>query len=682
MLSKFQKVKLRQIENKENKLSTTPKALEELVNRSQFIGADQSLVVFGGGNTSAKGEITDHLGRKRSVLWVKGSGADMTNAVAIDYPALYLEELLSLKQFEKLSDEEMTDLVGKALVDPNSRRPSIETLLHAFLPSKHIDHVHADSICALTNHKGGKKAVAEALGEGFAYVDWIRPGFELSKYSSQFADMEGIVLAHHGLIVWDENSDACKDKTMNAVNKATKYLDSLAVKPAAKFDHAGPSDQELTDLLLALRGKLSKKSKRVITIDNRLEEISKRKDLSDLAEAGASSADHMLRIRPWSAVLPERANSENSIPVIDKYVDRYKKYFEANKASLPQGYSMHDPDPKVLLLPGVGSLTIGSSRNEGKMLADIAFHTHSVAGKVLDSFGSADTIGDAEIFGFDYWPMELYKLSSKPKPQKFAGHIFIVTGAGSGIGRGIALELASQGANLVLADLGETGLKETEKLITENKGLKPEFVIGDQTKEATVIETITSATRNFGGFDGVVMSAGIGVSDSLEDLTLEKWNQGLAVNLSSSFLMTKHAMINLRKQGIGGSLVYIASKNAFSPGAGFGGYSVSKAGMLQLMRIAALEGGSAQIRANAINPDAIFDNSKLWEGGIREQRAAAHGVKPEELEDFYASRNMLKVHVTSKDVALTTSYLLSDESSRTTGSVIAVDGGVAAAFPR
>jgi NAD(P)-dependent dehydrogenase (short-subunit alcohol dehydrogenase family) len=238
----------------------------------------------------------------------------------------------------------------------------------------------------------------------------------------------------------------------------------------------------------------------------------------------------------------------------------------------------------------------------------------------------------------------------------------VVTGAGSGIGRGIALELASQGASLVLADLGDEGLKETEKLITANKGLKPEFVVGDQTKESVVIETLNSAIKNFGGFDGVVMSAGIGVS--------------------GSFLITKHAMINLRKQGIGGSLVYIASKNAFSPGAGFGGYSVSKAGMLQLMRIAAIEGGSAQIRANAINPDAIFDNSKLWEGGIREQRAAAHGVKPEELEDFYASRNMLKVHVTSKDVALTTSYLLSDESSRTTGSVIAVDGGVAAAFPR
>ncbi len=510
----------------------------------------------------------------------------------------------------------------------------------------------------------------------------ISPGFELSKFASRFAEMEGIVLAHHGLIVWDENSDRCKDKTISAVNKANKYLDSLSVKPAAKFDHAGPSDQELNDLLLVLRGKLSRKTKRVLTVDKRLEELSKRKDLVAIAEAGTSSADHMLRIRPWSAVLPEKADPTNSIPVIDKYVDRYKKYFEANKSLLPQGYSMHDPDPRVVLLPGVGSITTGSSKNEGKMLADIAFHTHSVAGRVLDSFGSADTIGDAEVFGFDYWPMELYKLSSKPKPLKFAGHVFVVTGAGSGIGRGIAIELAAQGASLVLADLGDEGLKETEKIIIGNKGLKPEFVVGDQSKESVVIETINSAIKNFGGFDGVVMSAGIGVSDSLETLTLDKWNQGLAVNLSSSFLITKHAMINLRKQGIGGSLVYIASKNAFSPGAGFGGYSVSKAGMLQLMRIAAIEGGSAQIRANAINPDAIFDNSKLWEGGIREQRAAAHGVKPEELEDFYASRNMLKVHVTSKDVALTTSYLLSDESSRTTGSVIAVDGGVAAAFPR
>ncbi|MTA84932.1 MAG: SDR family oxidoreductase, partial [Actinobacteria bacterium] len=237
-------------------------------------------------------------------------------------------------------------------------------------------------------------------------------------------------------------------------------------------------------------------------------------------------------------------------------------------------------------------------------------------------------------------------------------------------------------ANLVLADISKEGLAEVESAIAAEKGEKPLLIVADQSKEEGVRETVESAITHFGGIDGAVINAGIGVSGNLEELSMEKWSQGLAINLTSAFLMTKYAMSALRTQGMGGSLVYVASKNAFSPGAGFGGYSVSKAGMLQLMRIAALEGGSAGIRANAINPDAVFDNSLLWAGGIREQRAAAHGVKPEELEDFYASRNMLKVRVRTEDVAATAAFLLSDDSSRTTGSVVAVDGGVAAAFPR
>jgi NAD(P)-dependent dehydrogenase (short-subunit alcohol dehydrogenase family) len=207
-------------------------------------------------------------------------------------------------------------------------------------------------------------------------------------------------------------------------------------------------------------------------------------------------------------------------------------------------------------------------------------------------------------------------------------------------------------------------------------------LVADQSNEEEVKRTVEETITHFGGIDGAVINAGIGVSVQLEELELSKWNQGIAINLTSAFLLTKHVMSALRIQGMGGSLVYIASKNAFAPGAGFGGYSVTKAGMIQLMRIASLEGGSVGIRANAINPDAVFDNSQLWAGGIREQRAAAHGVKPEELEDFYASRNLLKARVRSVDVAETTGFLLSDESSRTTGSVIAVDGGVAAAFPR
>ena len=653
-----------------------PIPLQELVARSQAIGADQSLVVFGGGNTSSKGDLTDHLGRTRGVLWVKGSGADMQYAVARDYPALYLEELLALRQFEELDDETMTDYVTRALVDPTSRRPSIETLLHAFLPAKHIDHVHSDAICALTNHPDGPRAVREALGEGYAYVDWMRPGFTLSQIVGELGNSEGVILANHGLVVWDESSDICLAKTHAAVALADKYLDSLATRPKSNFNHADMPIGEYTKLLLALRGTLGKKQ--VLRTDSRLKDVASRSDAADVVAAGVSSADHMLRIRPKSALI------EISEPAsaIEKYRTEYAAYFERNQSHLPDGYVSHGNDPKVLLVPGVGAITTGATRSEGSMLADIAFHTHSVAARVIDAFGSASSIPESEIFRFDYWPMELYKLQSRPAPAKFAGNIFIVTGAGSGIGRGIALELGRLGASVALADIDQKGLDEVVAEFAANKSPEPLTLLGDQSDEVTVKRTVQETIAHFGGLDGVVINAGIGVSDSLEDLTAEKWRRGLEINLTSAFLMTKEALAALRTQGMGGSIVYIASKNAFAPGAGFGGYSVTKAGMLQLMRITALEAGSAGIRANAINPDAVFDHSKLWEGGIREQRAAAHGVAPENLEDFYASRNLLKARVRSIDVAQTVSFLLSDESSRTTGTVIAVDGGVAAAFPR
>jgi len=650
--------------------------LEELVNRSQRIGSDQSLVVYGGGNTSSKGEIKNHLGRLRKVLWVKGSGADMQYAIDRDYPALYLEELLALEEFKEMSDDVMVDFVTRTLVDPASRRPSIETLLHAFLPARHIDHVHADSICALTNHDKGESATREALGEGFAYLDWIRPGFELSKLVGTLKDFDGVVLAHHGLVVWDESSDRCYQKTLDAVAKADKYLDSLSKRPESKFTHRDVSNSELREILLKLRGKIGKRQ--ILRVDKRLAEISKRPDLREIVASGASSADHMLRIRPFSLALDPSNLNES----VDRYRDDYQAYFDRHSETLPAGYSSHGNDPKVILYPGVGAITAAPTAKENQMLGDIAFHTHSVAARVRDCFGQSRTIPESEIFGFDYWPMELFKLKSRPAPKTFEGQIFIVTGAGSGIGRGIALYLAKNGANLVLADISKDGLDEVSTAIAKENGEKPHLVLADQSKEDEVASTVAEAISHFGGIDGAVINAGIGVSGTLEELDIDKWNQGLAINLTSAFLLTKYTMAALRTQGMGGSLVYIASKNAFAPGAGFGGYSVSKAGMIQLMRIAALEGGAAGIRANAINPDAVFDNSQLWAGGIREQRAAAHGVKPEELEDFYASRNLLHARVRSIDVAETAAFLLSDNSSRTTGAVIAVDGGVAGAFPR
>ena len=652
------------------------KPLQDLVARSKKIGADQNLVLFGGGNTSSKGEITDYLGKLRKVLWVKGSGADMQIGEAVDYPALYLEELLALARFEYLDDEAMVDFVSRALVDPTSRRPSIETLLHAFLPAKHIDHVHADAICALTNHPKGEDAAREALGEGFAYVDWLRPGFKLSTIVGALKDYDGVVLAHHGLVVWDEDSDICLSKTYEIVARADAYLDSLSRRPDSKFVHHALSDQDLVELLLKLRGSVGKKQ--VLRVDSRLAEVASRPDLTQVLAAGTSSSDHMLRIGPKSA----QVTLADQVTGIEKYREEQQEYFQSNKDLLPSGYQSHGEDPRVILIPGVGAVTVSNTLKEGKMMADIAIHTHQVAARVRDVFGESSSLSSSEIFGFDYWPMQLFKLKSNPVPAKFAGHTFIVTGAGSGIGRGIALELGRLGANVTIADLDSEGVAIVEAEFISHSYQPPLILVGDQSSESVVKDSVNRTIRYFGGIDGAVINAGIGVSDNLEDLDIQKWRKGLEVNLTSAFLLTKEMLKMLRTQNLGGALVFVASKNAFAPGAGFGGYSVTKAGMLQLMRIAAIEGGSVGIRCNAVNPDAVFDNSKLWAGGIREQRAEAHGVDPDKLEDFYASRNMLKTRVRSVDVARTVAYLLGDESSRTTGSVIAVDGGVAAAFPR
>ncbi len=671
----------------ERPVRPTEQPLHDLVVRSQRLGADPSLVVYGGGNTSAKGEIVDHLGRRRRVMWVKGSGADLKDAGEDDYPALRLDELLPLREYDELDDDRMVDLVTRALVDPASRRPSIETLLHAFLPYTHIDHVHADSICALTNHKAGPEMVAEALGEGFAYVDWLRPGFTLSKIVGDLEHFEGVVLAHHGLVTWADDTGECLRRTLDAVRAADTFLDARIGDPGTTGRTAGPAHDdipadELDRLLTHLRGTLSRTGRRILRVDQRLRHIADRPDVATVVAGGVASGDHMLRIKPYSAVVTDPADPQHARAEVEAYAHRYEEYVDRHRELLPDNTRPHDPMPRVLLVPGVGAVTTGKDRRDAEVAADIALHTHTVAATVTDAFGQPEPLTERETFRFDYWPMELYKLALKPAPPPLAGMVFVITGAASGIGRGIAEHLAGLHASLVLADVDSAGLDAVAQTIAEAGGAEPVTVPGDQADPSTSAATVAAGVRAFGGLDGVVFNAGIGVSGRLDELSLEDWERGQRVNATSAFLLTQQAMRVLREQGSGGSLVYVASKNALSPGAGFGAYSVSKAAMVQLMRIAALEGGADGIRANAVNPDAVFDNSKLWDGGLREQRASAHGIGPDELEDFYAGRNLLHRQVRTADVAATVAFLLGADSSRTTGALIPVDGGVAAAFPR
>jgi rhamnulose-1-phosphate aldolase/alcohol dehydrogenase len=654
------------------------KELQELIERTRTLGADSSLVVFGGGNTSAKGKVTLANGEEKNVVWIKASGGDMATATEKTFTPLDLDMLNDLKKYDELTDEEMTDLVAKAILLPGAARPSIETLLHGFMPFKHIDHVHADAITALTNHKDGRQATLDALGPEWAYVDWLRSGFPLSKVVEKLGDYRGVVLAHHGVITWAETSEECLKETLEVVAKANAYLESK--KSAAALSKTENAPAEL-DILPVLRKNFSKISHKVLHLDERFKDLVSRKDLKDVAAVGVSSADHMLRIRPFSVVIDD-TTPEAIEAAFEKYASDYKAYAERNIKLLPDGFDLLDAVPRVALVPGLGAITAGETIQEAKMIAEIALHTHSVAARTIDCFGEAEPLPDAEIFRFEYWPMELYKLSLKPKPKTSSGKVYIVTGAASGIGKGIAMHLASKGASLVLADLNQEGLDEASKEIVALGGNAPVLVAGDQSSEEVVVLSAQLAVKNFGGFDGIVANAGIAVTGELADLEMSSWNKALRVNLDSAFVLTREAIRTLTKQGLGGSLVYIASKNAFAPGSGFGAYSVTKAGMIQLMRIAAIEGGKFGIRSNAVNPDAVFDNSHLWDEGIREERARAHGVLPDELESFYASRNILGRSVRTTDVAEAVDFLLQDASSRTTGTVIPVDGGVAAGFPR
>ncbi len=674
-------------------------ALAERVYTSRLIGSEPDLVLHGGGNTSLKTTARDLFGREIEIMHVKGSGSDLALVEPAGLPALRLEPLRALRALDALSDEQMVAEQRRALLDPRAPTPSIETLLHAFLPHKFVDHSHADAILALTNQPDGERRVRALFGDRVAWVPYTMPGFALAKSAAlafeKHPDVEGLVLEKHGLITFGDDAKTSYARHIALVELAHAYFSEqmedrrpLDARPVVAMREWKEIASVVRGALAVRTGDLDRPFHRFVLEHRNSNEIlhfAAAEQGPELAATAPITPDHVIRTKGPYLFLQRppygnlEALSTRLREEIDSYRSAYVKYFDRNVAAKRVERVMLDPTPRVLVLPGIGLVAVGETRRAARIAADIAVHT--VRAKIwATSIGRYEGVSESELFDMEYWSLEQAKLQHA-LPAPLEGQVALVTGGAGAIGEGVALELLRSGANVVLVDNDEARLEAVRARIG---GDRCEAVCCDVTDEGDVRDAFLRAAELFGGVDIVVVNAGIARTGALADLALEDFEAVTDVNLKGAFLTLREALFQLRRQGTGGSIVLLSSKNVFAPGAEFGAYSASKAGAHQLGRVAALEGAAFGVRVNLVNADAVFGGpenpSGLWQE-VGPDRAAARGVAPGELEEFYRNRNLLKARVTPAHVGRAVVFFASQETP-TTGAVLPVDGGLPDAFPR
>ncbi|HEY3057163.1 MAG TPA: bifunctional rhamnulose-1-phosphate aldolase/short-chain dehydrogenase [Thermoanaerobaculia bacterium] len=645
--------------------------IEQLAYQSHLVGMEEDLVLWGGGNNSLKSRTTDLLGNPIEVMYIKSSGSDMKSIVPKQFPGVRLDYIAPLRhRHEDMTDQEMVDYLAKCLIDPASARPSIETLLHAFIPAKAVLHTHADAILAITNTRGREKTVSDALGHNVITIPYRRPGFRLSReVADTYRDAEGLVLMNHGLITWGDSVQEAYERHVALVTKAEKFLECGGLPPLSK----GGSRAAALQGAPRVRGALSKQRSVILEFDDSEGTLAflSRNDLARVTQIGAATPDHLLYTKRFPLLL----DSDDALP---RYVERYTAWYRAH----PSEFEMLDPNPRVILIPGVGMWTAGKDARAARIVRDIYRHTMRII-RDAEAAGGYETLNDHDAFHAEYWPLELYKLTLLPKEKELAGKVSIITGAASGIGRAIAERFAEEGAHVVVTDVDEKLASEVAQGIVEKNGLRRAIALRlDVSSEEDVERAFEQSVLAYGGVDIVVSNAGISSFGSLDELPTSEWDRSFAVNSRGHFLVSRAAMRIMKQQGTGGSIVFNASKNVTAPGKEFGAYSVSKAAEAQLCRIVALEGGEFGIRANMLNPDAIFGGSRFWSDEMRSMRAQNYGIEASKLPDYYRDRTLLKTEVTAADVAEAALFLAGPRSSKTTGMMLPVDGGVKEAFPR
>ena len=666
---------------------------------SRLIGCESELVLHGGGNTSVKATVNNLLGEPMEVIYIKGSGWDLATIEAAGFPGLDLAYLRKLRVLESLSDEEMVNQFRTHLLDAASPNPSIETLVHAFLPHRFIDHTHADAIVTLTNQPDADRLLREALGENIGILPFIMPGFPLAKAMAELLaqqpEMDYLILKNHGIFTFGDSGQEAYDRMIEGVSKAENYIKAaLADTNSASGSVAATVD--VGTVLPILRGALvlpgDPKPQSVCLHLRQNETIMgylARPDAEKLFNTGVLTPDHVIRVKNYplflncAAAKDEDALIEMIKTAIKEYGERYNRYFDEQTASRQAAYTRLDSLPRVILIPGLGIVGVGTSVKAAMVAADIAEHT--LAAKVgAAAVGSYQELAAASIFDMEYWSLEQAKLG-KGKLPSLAGKSALVTGGGGAIAVGIGRQLLAAGARVFMTDIDE------KRLNVVQQGLAAQFgedrvtaVVMDVTDADSVATGMKQIIKSVGGLDILVPNAGIAHVATLAELDENKLRQVLDVNLIGVFQVIKAAIPVFRRQATGGHIVINSSKNVFDPGAAFGAYSASKAGAHQLGKIAALELAEIGVRVNMINPDAVFDaeevSSGLWDV-IGPDRMRSRNLDPAGLKEYYRQRNLLKAEVLADHVGNAVVFFASEQTP-TTGATLPVDGGIAAAFPR
>ncbi len=670
--------------------------------RSNLLGADLRITNFGGGNTSCKTMEKHPLtGEGTRIMWVKGSGGDLGTLTRKGIAGLYVEHLRSLKNgYRGLEfEDEMVPMFYHCIYDPESKAPSIDTPLHGLLPFKHIDHLHPDALIAIAASKDGEAIVKELWGNDMGWLPWQRPGFDLglkmAEYINENSGSRGIVLGGHGLFTWGDTSHDCYINSLEVIETASQYILSHIEKNPVVFGGTDPhvrlpdetARRKLASAIApVIRGLCSGETRMVghFTDDERVLELINSKDLRKLAKLGTSCPDHFLRTKIQPLVLDLASDVDphdyekvkaHLKPQFEAYHKAYKAYYESCRHS--DSPAMRDPSPVVILYPGVGMFTFAKNKKTARVASEFYINAINVM-RGAGAISEYVALSRQEAFNIEYWALEEAKLQRMPPEKPLAGQVAFITGAGGGIGKAIAIRLSEEGACVILSDISEERLKEAATEFSKDAAAR---VACDVTNPEAVTKAIDRAILFFGGVDICIHSAGLAISKSIADTSPEDWDLLMNVLPKGQFLVAQKGVEIMRKQGFGGDIVNIVSKNALVAGPKNVGYGTAKAAQIHMSRLLAAELGPEKIRVNVINPDAVIVGSKIWEGKWAEERADAYGVSVDELPAFYAKRNLLQEIIYPEDIANAVFAILS-ELKKSTGNIINVDGGIPAAFTR